>query len=153
MGGATMNKFILLFLLGASNVYANTTFLDCNVRGSILSSFESKNLRESRVTVEIYDDGKSFLSIIIDGEDDYIASASTMKDSNRHITNMSTNSKYDLTNINNRQRGNILSSTDKISINRLSGHLTVSRSVDFKNNIFHNTSYSGSCNKVTGKKF
>lgn len=149
----TMKKFLLLFCLATSSVHANTTFLDCNVRGTISSSFENKNLRDSRVTVEINDDGKRFLSIIIDGEDDYIASASTMKDSNRYVTNLSTDSKYDLTNINNNSRGNIISSTNRISINRLSGHLTVSKSIDFKNNIFINTSYSGNCSKATGKKF
>jgi 6-pyruvoyl-tetrahydropterin synthase len=62
-------------------------------------------------------------------------------------------SKYDLTTVNSRPRGNILSSTYKISINRLSGHLSVSKATDFKNNIFVNISYSGSCKKVTGKKF
>lgn len=151
-----MNKFLLLFLLlGTTGVYANTTFLDCNVRGTVLSTYENKNLRESRVTVEIYDGGKGFLSIIIDGEDDYIASASSssIKDQNRQSTNLSTDSKYELTTVNSRQRGDILSTTNRIVINRLSGHLTVSVLTDFKNNVFINTSYSGNCNKVKGKKF
>jgi hypothetical protein len=30
-----MSRFILLFLLGTSSAYANTTFLDCNVRGTL----------------------------------------------------------------------------------------------------------------------
>ena len=151
-----MNKFLLFFLLlGTSGVYANTIFLDCNVRGTVLSSYENKNLRESRVTVEIYDDGKNFLSIVIDGEDDYIASASStsIKDQNRRSTNLSTDSKYDLTTVNSSPRGDILSSTNRILINRLSGHLTVSVLTEFKNNVFFNRSYSGSCKKVTGKKF
>jgi hypothetical protein len=154
MSEVMMNKVLLLILLlGTSSAYANTTYLDCNVRGTLSSSFENKNLRESRVTVEIYDSGKEFLSIIIDGEDDYIASAGTMSYPNIQFMNLSNNSKYDLTTVNSRPRGNILSSTYKISINRLSGHLSVSKATDFKNNIFVNISYSGSCKKVTGKKF
>jgi hypothetical protein len=148
-----MSKFILLFFLGASSAYANTTYLDCNVRGKVESSYESRNLRDSRVTVEIFVAGKNYMSIIISGEDDYMASVSTMKEPNRHVTNFSTDSKYDITNVDNRQRGKILSSTDKITINRLSGHLSVSRLTDFTNNNFINTSYTGNCNKVTGKKF
>jgi hypothetical protein len=154
MSGVIMNKSLLLFLLlGTSGVYANTTYLDCNVRGSILSSFENKNLRDSKVTVEINEDGRGYLSIIIDGEDDYIVSAGTMKYPNIQFMNLSNDSKYDLTIVDNRPRGNIVSSTNKISINRLSGHLSVSKAKDFKNNIFVNISYSGSCKKVTGKKF
>jgi hypothetical protein len=154
MSEAMMNKVLLLFLLlGTSSVYANTTFLDCNVRGTLSSSFENKNLRDSRVTVDIHDDGRGYLLIIIEGEDDYIASAGTMKYPNIQFMNLSNDSKYDLTTVNSRPRENIVSTTHKISINRHSGHLSVSKATDFKNNIFVNISYSGSCKKVTGKKF
>jgi len=148
-----MNKFLLLFLLGTSSAYANTTFLDCNVRGTLSSSFENRNLRDSRVTVEINDDGRGYLSIIIEGEDDYVASAGTMKHSKRQSTNFSSDSKYDLTTTHYPDGGTIKSFTNRITINRLSGHLSVSKSSEFRNGTFINSSYSGSCNKVTGKKF
>lgn len=147
-----MNRLFLLLLLTASNLWASTTFLDCNVKGSILSSFENKNLRESRVTVEIQEE-KAFLSIIVEGEDDYIASASTVKHPIGHVINLSTDSKYDLTSTWYPESGKIKSSTNKILINRLSGHLSVSKALEFRDGVAFYTSYSGNCSKVTGKKF
>ena len=65
MSEVMMKKFLLLFLfLETSDVYANTTYLDCSVKGSLSSSFENKTLRESNVSLEITDYGKDLIITI-----------------------------------------------------------------------------------------
>jgi hypothetical protein len=152
-----MKKIYLFFFLVLiySGSFANVITLDCNVKGTLQSTFENKNLRESKVTTTITTSefDKKYLFINIEGEDDYLASANTVKSSFNDFMNFSNDNKFDLLNTWNMPSGNIKTNSVKITINRVTGQLTVSKTFQFKNGNFIDISYSGNCNRVTKKKF
>ena len=146
------NIIFVIFLCISSIADASETYLACNVNGSSQSNYGRENFRPSQVTVEITN-YSNFLSIIIDGEDNYIASATTGKMQNYQASNLSDANKFQLTGTRIPTSGSIKSQTVNININRISGLITVSTQTDFNNGNFIHSSYSGTCNKVANKKF
>jgi len=153
-----MRRFFYLILFSLTyfsfNSYASETILACNVSGRYLSTFEDRALPSAQVTVEI-NSSKESLVIIVEGGDDYIASAGTINNQRtKLLSNYSDSNKYDITSIFYPSSGNIRSITTKININRLTGQLSVSSRSDFHNNsVFVERSFSGLCNKSTNRKF
>jgi len=148
-----MKKLIFIVLICiTSSVFANDTYLSCNVSGSSQSLYGSENFRPAQVTVEITTYPNS-LFIIIDGPDEYIASASTSKRSNYQYSNLSDANKFQLTGSTYPTSGNIKSQVISININRISGLISVSNVTDFHSGNTIRSSYSGACSKVSSKKF
>ena len=146
-----------LFFLGAllttsSFVFANTTHLSCNVSGSTQINLEKEIHKPSQITVTIMQHPKSLI-IIIDGVDNYLASASTAPLPNSEITNLSDETKFYLMNSRNINSGPIKLASTSININRITGLISVSKQFSHRSGSESNSSYSGMCSKVSGKKF
>ena len=146
-----------LFFLGAllttsSFVFANTTHLSCNVSGSTQINLEKEIHKPSQITVTIMQHPKSLI-IIIDGDDNYLASASTAPLPNSEITNLSDETKFYLMNSRNINSGPIKLASTSININRITGLISVSKQFSHRSGSESNSSYSGMCSKVSGKKF
>jgi len=146
-----------LFFSGAllttsSFVFANTTHLSCNVSGSTQINLEKEIHKPSQITVTIMQHPKSLI-IIIDGDDNYLASASTAPLPNSEITNLSDESKFYLINSRNINSGPIKLASTTININRITGLISVSKQFSHRSGSESNSSYSGMFSKVSGKKF
>jgi hypothetical protein len=149
-----MRKLILfVFTLTTSSfVCANTTHLSCNVSGSTQINLEKEIHKPSQITVAITQHPKSLI-IIIDGDDNYLASASTSPLPNSEIVNLSDETKFYLMNSRNINSGPIKFVSTTININRITGLITVSKQFSHRNGSESNSSYSGMCSRVSGKKF
>jgi|GEM_PF-2702885 len=148
-----MKKILIITLLFmASHSLANDIYLTCNVSGGSNSNLGRENFRLGQVSVEITN-LSNFFAIVIDGVDDYIASASTGNRANYKSTNFSDANKFDIIGTSYPPSGNIKSQATTININRVSGILSVSISTRFHDGNFIDSSYSGTCNKSSGRKF
>ena len=148
-----MKKILVTALLFmASHSFANDIYLSCSVSGGSNSNFGRETFRPGQVSVEITS-LPSFLAIVIDGVDDYIASASTGIRANYQSVNMSDSNKFSIIGTSNPTTGTVKSQVTTININRVSGFLSVSTSSRFHSGNFIDSSYSGTCNKSSGKKF
>jgi hypothetical protein len=148
-----MKKLLLAPLMFTTSLtWANDIYLICNVSGGFNSNFGRENFRPGQVSVEITN-LPNFFSILIDGVDDYIASASTGQRANYQSSNLSDSNKFSIVATAYPPSGNIKSQTTNININRVSGILSVSTSTKFHNGNFIDSSYSGTCNKASVKKF
>ncbi len=139
-------------LTTSSFVFANTTHLSCNVSGSTQINLEKEIHKPSQITVTIMQHPKSLI-IIIDGDDNYLASASTAPLPNSEITNLSDETKFYLMNSRNINSGPIKLASTSININRITGLISVSKQFSHRSGAESNSSYSGMCSKVSGKKF
>ncbi len=149
-----MKKLLLITLmLTTSLTWANDIYLICNVSGGSNSTHGRENFKPAQVSVEITN-LPNFFSILIDGVDDYIASASTKKRANYESSNLSDSNRFSIIGTTTFPSSvTIKSLTTNINIHRVSGVLSVSTSSVFHSGNFINTSYSGTCNKASGKKF
>jgi hypothetical protein len=148
-----MKKIFLLAFLISPYSLASEINLNCNVSGGSVSTFGKEIFRPANVNVEITAIQKS-LTIIVDGEDSYVASASTHKRPNYEFMNLSDSNKFSITGTTNfPPSGSIKTQTITININRLSGLISVNTATDFYSGNFINSSYSGTCLKATTKKF
>ena len=149
-----MKTFLLVIVLFYSQLtFGKDIYLSCLVGGtSNHSNGTSLNIPNKRVSVEISEMSSKFISI--NGEDEYILSVSTMGSSpNRKVLDLSNENKYDILNIFENPNGNIIRSTTQITINRVTGLISYSSSSDFKSGSNLSKSLSGSCEKVSNKKF
>jgi hypothetical protein len=151
-----MKTYLLVVIFFYSQIcFGKDTFLSCVVGGTVThSNGTSLNIPNKKVTVEISEIVSKFISI--NGEDDYILSVSTSNNPpppTRTVLDFSNENKYDITNMLETPNRNIVRSTSQITINRLTGLISYSASSDFKNGSNLSKSLSGSCEKVSSRKF
>ncbi len=129
----------------------DTIFLECNVSGVWQGASGEEILRPATVTVEIYQ-STNYLSIMVDGPNDYIVSVSTKQNPGRtSISNLTSEGQYYLSNAY-RGNGEFKESDTSITINRVTGLLTVNYRFFRHNGRHSRTNYSGSCKKVNNQK-
>jgi len=146
--------FFIFILITSSSVFANTTYLSCSVSGSLQTNNQRETLKPSQISVKITQHSQKSLVIIIDGDDDYIASASTTPAiPSSKVVNLTDENKFHLMESSDLSHRTIKFTSTNISINRVTGLINVSKQFSHKNGADYNYSYSGMCNKVTGKKF
>jgi len=151
-----MKTYLLVVIFFYSQIcFGKDIFLSCVVGGTAThSNGTSLNIPNKKVTVEISEIFNKFISI--NGEDDYILSVSTSNHPPppmRTVLDFSNENKYDITNTKETPNGSIVRSISQITINRLTGLIAYSSSSDFKNGSNLSKSLSGSCEKVSSRKF
>jgi len=154
-----MKKYLLLFVIFYSPIcFGTNTYLSCNVGGKgTMSTGYQTNIPIKKITVEIVEVSKNKI-ITVDGEVEYTLSVDTVNNVSspliKKVFDYSDENRYDITNmIEDPNSEIVIKQTFKITINRFTGLISYSKSQSFKDGVYVQRSFSGSCEKVSNKKF
>jgi hypothetical protein len=147
--------FILLITLFTSQIcFGKETFLSCEVSGTYNINGSSRVLPKTKVTVEITEIMSRFISVT--GEDDYIIDVSNGKNPpppTKEVLDFTNDNQYNITNIIRTPGKLIVMRNLQVTINRITGLISYSGSSDFSNGTNITRSLSGSCEKMSKRKF